>query len=70
MDGSDDQPLLCAAPATRREAYPHFGKGHNGWSRAAGRALTTWCRSGARLSEAPDRTAVYANPYINQEAAW
>jgi hypothetical protein len=70
MDGSDDQLLLSAAPATRREAYPHFGTGHNGWNRAAGRALATWCQSGARLSEAPDGTAVYVNPYINREAAW
>jgi hypothetical protein len=70
MDGSDDQPLLCAAPATHREVYPHFGKVHNGGNQAAGRALATWCHSGARLSQAPDGTAVYAKPYINREAPW
>ena len=70
MNGSDDQPLTCAAPATRRETYPHFGKVHNGRNQAAGKALATLCHSGARLSAAPGGTAVYAKPYINREATW
>jgi hypothetical protein len=70
MDGSDDEPLPSAAPATRREAYAHFGAVHNGRIQAAGGALAASCRSGARLCGASDGNAIYAKPYINLEATW
>jgi hypothetical protein len=70
MDGSDDEPLPSAAPATRRGAYAHFGAVHNGRNQIAGRALAASCCSGARLSGASDGDAVYAKPYINLEATW
>jgi len=70
MDGSADEPLPSAAPATRHRAYAHFGAVHHVRNQAAGRALAAFRCSGARLSGASVGDAVYAKPYINLEATW